>query len=70
MKGEMAAYKKAYALMALALVLWVVCWFVEADGAEYLGRVGFLLVAIGAGAFGIVGQFGSARASQWVERSF
>lgn len=70
MKTEMKAYKKAYVLMALSLVLWIVCWFVKADGAEYLGRVGFLLVAIGSGAFGLVGQVGSTDARQWVERSF
>lgn len=70
MKNEIKAYKKAFALMSITLVIWAASWFVKADGTEFVGRVGFLLLATAFGAFWVVGKYGSVRAREWVERSF
>ncbi len=66
----MKAFKKAYALAVVCLLVTVLGLSVPSDGAGPALAPFLIILALVAGGFGVAGQFGSAKTRQWVENNF
>lgn len=66
----MKSYKKAYALASLCVLFALFGLAVPSDGAGLALAPLFLILALVAAGFGVVGQFGSPEKREWVENNW